>query len=168
MYSFVSGDRCVIPYGKQVTPVVLRWISIKNLSLLYLFCITVTQVEGRYSWFYRSTEGRRLSRELQIVIFRGGMVYPPLSPVTIITQPEGWYLLYRPTEGRRLSWVCCVLVPVRMPVHRASSVPPRWRCLSVAWSFSLRSLRRRSPRSALSGRYIDCSATISHRASPGT
>jgi len=30
----VAGNKyCVIPYGKQ-HPVVLRWISIKNLSLL--------------------------------------------------------------------------------------------------------------------------------------
>jgi len=27
----------------------------------------------------------------------------PQSPFIIITQPEGWYSLYRPTEGRRLS-----------------------------------------------------------------
>jgi len=28
----------------------------------------------------------------------------PMSQFVIITQPEGWYSLYHPTEGRRLSW----------------------------------------------------------------
>jgi len=47
----------------------------------------------------------------------------PLSPFITITQPESWYSLYRPTEGRRPSqpsW----LVTYRdgIPVHRRSPI----------------------------------------------
>jgi len=39
-------------------------------------------------------------------------LHPP-SPFIIITQPESWYSVYRPTEGRRLSrpsWHCTTVI----------------------------------------------------------
>ena len=49
-------------------------------------------------------------------------LHPP-SPFIVTTQPESWYLYYRPTQGRRLrrpSW----LVTYRdgLPVHRRSPI----------------------------------------------
>ena len=49
-------------------------------------------------------------------------LHPP-SPFVIITQPQSWYLFYRPAEGRRLSqpsW----LVTYRdgLPAHRRSPI----------------------------------------------
>ena len=49
-------------------------------------------------------------------------LHPP-SPF-IITQPESWYLFYRPTEGRRLSRPSWLQVSYRdgLPVHRRSPI----------------------------------------------
>jgi len=49
-------------------------------------------------------------------------LHPPW-PFIIITQPESWYSLYRPTEGRRLSWPSW-LVTYRngLPIHRWSPI----------------------------------------------
>ena len=49
-------------------------------------------------------------------------LHPP-SPFIIITQPESWYSLYHPTEGRRLSRLSW-LVTYRngLPAHRRSPI----------------------------------------------
>ena len=55
----------------------------------------------------------------------------PLAPFIIITQPEGWYSFYRPTEGRRLSWPRWLVYLLMFPlsvlcVHACCSIVTWW------------------------------------------
>ena len=103
----VGRDSVGYIHWKQVCLLIIIIIIIIIIPRRYLWCchhgVALLREFTRFIWWMQGPPTLRPSQSTWAVSPPVGRLLSSTSTI-IITQPKGWYSLYHPTEGRRLSW----------------------------------------------------------------